>query len=288
MNRIDKLVLGTAQFGQPYGINNLTGMPSREDALALLEFAHDQGIRLLDTALVYGTAHELIRQFHQQSGKAFRVYTKFHGKDSESLSQPDALNKSLATETLEGLFFHRFNEYLKASSNHPVFQIRAAGLAQRIGVSIYNDDELEILVSDDRISLIQVPFNLLDHSPERIQLLQQAKENGKRIQCRSVFLQGLFFKNPNDLPAHLADLSGPLKELEQIARNSDRSMADIALNYCLTRPYLDEVLIGTETIEQLKLNLEAVNRSWNEDIATAVEAITVERQESLNPALWNQ
>ena len=50
MPLINKLILGTVQFGLPYGINNTTGMPADDDVDQILDIAYDAGINILDTA----------------------------------------------------------------------------------------------------------------------------------------------------------------------------------------------------------------------------------------------
>lgn len=49
-----KLVLGTVQFGLPYGIANQSGQVSRAEAKVILALARSAGIDTLDTAIAYG------------------------------------------------------------------------------------------------------------------------------------------------------------------------------------------------------------------------------------------
>ena len=74
----NKLILGTVQFGLDYGINNTTGKLGTNQVLELLKIAYDHGIRILDTAEVYGNAHETIGDFHKKNGNSkFKIITKF-------------------------------------------------------------------------------------------------------------------------------------------------------------------------------------------------------------------
>ena len=61
-----KILLGTAQLGLNYGINNKDGKPSVESSIEILSAAYDNNIRFLDTAEAYGDAHEVIGNFHKQ------------------------------------------------------------------------------------------------------------------------------------------------------------------------------------------------------------------------------
>src|ERR1700722_15672270 len=49
-----RLVIGTAQFGLPYGIANRTGLRGEEEAARILQHAWSAGIDTLDTAAAYG------------------------------------------------------------------------------------------------------------------------------------------------------------------------------------------------------------------------------------------
>ena len=51
---MNRLALGTVQLGMPYGIANLTGQVSHQQAKAMLQLALTNGIDTLDTAMSYG------------------------------------------------------------------------------------------------------------------------------------------------------------------------------------------------------------------------------------------
>lgn len=56
----EKLVLGTAQFGLDYGINNNNGRITFNQAKEIIEFAHESGIHIIDTANLYGESEEIL------------------------------------------------------------------------------------------------------------------------------------------------------------------------------------------------------------------------------------
>jgi aryl-alcohol dehydrogenase-like predicted oxidoreductase len=51
---LSQFMLGTVQFGQPYGIANKIGRPSYQAVLDILKYAVEQGVNCLDTAAAYG------------------------------------------------------------------------------------------------------------------------------------------------------------------------------------------------------------------------------------------
>ena len=74
---MNKIILGTVQMGLPYGVNNSLGKVSVNDSISILDKAHDSGVRILDTAKVYGDAHKVIGEFHNCfPEKKFNIITK--------------------------------------------------------------------------------------------------------------------------------------------------------------------------------------------------------------------
>ena len=70
-----RLALGTAQFGLPYGLNNITGQPPLGAVADILRETRDAGLNLLDTAAVYGDAEDRIGQLSSIT-QDFAVVTK--------------------------------------------------------------------------------------------------------------------------------------------------------------------------------------------------------------------
>src|SRR4051812_7806276 len=57
---LNRLALGTVQFGSRYGIANRSGQTTRDEAAAILAAAYAAGIRTLDTAIAYGDSERLL------------------------------------------------------------------------------------------------------------------------------------------------------------------------------------------------------------------------------------
>ena len=101
-NALNKLVLGTVQFGLDYGINNQNGKPTREKSLKMLNFAYQEGIRTFDTAYSYGDAEEILGEFSQKRnlGEEIKIITKLKPNIiSESEGRPGGSPGYSGTET---------------------------------------------------------------------------------------------------------------------------------------------------------------------------------------------
>ena len=57
---MNKLILGTVQFGLNYGIANQTGKVSESDSKNMLQICRTNNIRMLDTAINYGDSEKCL------------------------------------------------------------------------------------------------------------------------------------------------------------------------------------------------------------------------------------
>ena len=109
---IDKIILGTAQFGLDYGINNHVGRIPKKEVFKMLDFCLDNGITRIDTAGVYGNSEKLIGEYlNHNKGVNFEITTKIK-KDSNSLIDNIEIRLSnLNVEFIEELLFHSLDDY---------------------------------------------------------------------------------------------------------------------------------------------------------------------------------
>jgi aryl-alcohol dehydrogenase-like predicted oxidoreductase len=287
-----KLILGTVQFGLNYGINNTIGKMSEDKVFELLENAYDLGIKTLDTAEAYGNAHSVISNFHKQSKKRFNIISKYSSSNFDYpidlVERIQAHCSNFNVNYLEGYMFHSYNDFKMNINNDPnvLDNIKNSGLVKKIGVSVYSNDEIESLLNFKNINLIQLPFNLFDNEYQRKEILEKAKKRNIEIHTRSVFLQGLFFKNINTLNTILLPLKNDLIELGLILKNYNIDMNSLALNYAINKPYIDKVLIGVDSLEQLKNNIKATESICDKSIYRKIDCINVENTKLLNPSNW--
>jgi aryl-alcohol dehydrogenase-like predicted oxidoreductase len=278
-------------MGLKYGINNSIGKVSIEESHKILSKANLSGIDTLDTAEVYGDAHQVIGQFHRnQPGCKFKIVTKVpHNIGFNSFeNKVKKYLEDLEVKSLEVLMFHSFESFIsKRETIVDLVDLKSKGFIEHIGVSVYNNDQLEYLLNEDEISVVQLPFNLLDNFTIRGSLIKQLKDKGKIIHTRSAFLQGLFFKNSNNENMIVQKLHSQLEFLRQITLKSNCSMEELALSYCLKQDHIDNVILGVDSINHLDANLQASNYSIGEEIIQKVNSIRVEDLDLLNPSLWN-
>jgi uncharacterized protein len=287
--KINKLALGTVQMGIAYGINNTRGKISFIDSQSILNESFSKGIRVLDTAVGYGDSHHVIGTFHEAyPDKKFEIISKISSSVDDIDKEIEEYLHELRIDYLEGLLFHSFTSY-KSSGDiiRKLVDLKSRGLIKKIGVSIYTNSEFEVLLRDKEIDIIQLPFNLLDNFTLRGALLKEAKKLGKIIHTRSSFLQGLFFRNPNDELGIVRSLQRELLEINRIAQEEGLSIASLALGYCLAQITIDKVIIGVDSLEQLRSNLIDCEVELSNNAIREIDKIIVKNIHLLNPSLWN-
>jgi uncharacterized protein len=288
--KVEKLILGTVQFGLTYGINNVQGKPREHEVVEILDLARSKGIKTLDTADAYGNATELLGDYmkHHTAG-TFKINTKFKGTTSAGAIRQQ-LERSLLqlnVDTIKVYFYHSYQEFVELPEvMNELVQLRNSGVIKQIGVSVYSNEEFAIATDHPEVNVIQIPFNALDNLSQRGELMHKARLQGKVIQVRSVFLQGLFFKELSAYPSQLEPLKRYIQELHSTVKRSGRTMEDIALSYALNQPDIDQVIIGVDTKQQLMKNVGFAEATLPEDIREAIDAIQVKEVELLYPKNW--
>ena len=160
-------------------------------------------------------------------------------------------------------------------------------MIERLGISIYTNTDFKVAIENPLIEVIQLPFNILDNNNKRLDLLKLAKEKNKEIFSRSVFLQGLIYKDPTELTHKLKPLSKYLERLKNIASDLKISLSQLALSYSLHNPFIDKVLIGVESEIQLLKNIQMANDDFQTDFDIIDRNINVQEEELLYPYNWN-
>ena len=278
-------------MGLKYGINNSIGKISKKESDEIFIKAFENNIITLDTAETYGNAHEIIGKFHRNNTSfKFNVNTKL--PNNIDLSQIDSkvssYLKDLQIDQIETLMFHSYNSYHQNKLLiEKMVSLKKMGVIKNIGVSIYTNAEIESILNDDNISVVQLPFNLLDNLTQKNNLLNQIKKSGKISQSRSAFLQGIFFKDLNEKNKIIDQLKKELIQLKNLTIKYKCSMQELALSYCLCQKEIDNVLIGVDSSEQLVKNITAAKFKIDIDLINEINKIKVENVDLINPSLWN-
>lgn len=261
-SKLSKLSFGTVQLGLNYGISNSNGQPSQDKANKIINYLCDSGINCFDTAVAYGNSEEVL-------GKALHLTNSVHVISKiksdvfiESLESTvtESLNK-LGLDKLFGLLLHDSDLLFKWNSEYTdkVILLKNKGLIDYFGVSIYTSEEFDIAIANPLIEVIQIPFNLFDQRAINDKWFEKAEQANKLIFIRSIFLQGLFFMNPEELKGNLIEATPYLLEMQSISEKLNLSIAHFMMAYVDSVAPSAILLFGCDTLTQAEENVVSYN-----------------------------
>ena len=279
---MNKLALGTAQFGLDYGVTNSKGKVQVEEVELILGCAKENSINTLDTAASYGNSEEVLGSIGISD---FQIITKTmpleNGVDEvikhfkQSLT---FLNKS----SVNGLLIHNVNEIEHKNFNtlfKELTELKRQGLVNKIGFSIYTPEQVDFLLKNFDFDLIQVPFNIFDNRLIQGGQLQALNNKGIEVHARSVFLQGVIL-DFNNLSNYFSPWKKEFSIYQETVKDNGLSLLECALNFVLNIREIDKVLVGVNSERQLKEIIQAVKRRSN------LSAYPINDINLLNPSLW--
>lgn len=257
MANANKLVLGTVQFGMDYGINNPAGQISESEVFKILEYAGTSGIDLLDTAHTYGNSEEIIGKFVKQSGKKFKIISKVPKPEAgrNIASYLEESLKKLNSTSLYAYLFHNFDSYKENPELLEQLQeLKKLSKVEKIGFSLYHPSEIDYLLENKiDFDIIQAPYSVFDQRFES--RFMQLKKIGKEVHVRSVFLQGLVFKNPDELTPGFIKIKPQLQKLIEISKQSKIGISGLCINFATLNENINNVVIGVDSLLNLQENI---------------------------------
>jgi aryl-alcohol dehydrogenase-like predicted oxidoreductase len=255
---MSRLALGTAQFGMPYGIANAIGQPGAEQVHGILDAALELGISDLDTASGYGSAESVLGSWTGRD--RCRIVSKFSpppGTPPEPAQLENGLRSSLRmlrVTHLHGFLLHDSVLVFEQAWIRALAGLKGMGLAGKVGISVYEPEEALAAARDPRIDIIQVPYNLLDQRLDRTDFFELARRESKEVWVRSAFLQGLLLLEEPAIPRDLAGIVPLRRALAEVSNRHGFELGQAALLHCLSKPGVHRVVVGVESIGQLRSN----------------------------------
>jgi aryl-alcohol dehydrogenase-like predicted oxidoreductase len=290
---MNRLALGTVQLGLPYGIANQAGQVSRSEAGLMLAYAESCGISIIDTAIAYGDSETCLGAI---GVKGFKVVTKLPSAPNDIdianvrnwvHNQVTASLRRLDVTKLYGLLLHKPGQLLGrfgAPLAGALLELKAQGLIDKLGVSIYAPEELEAIDHIFQIELVQAPFNLLDRRLLTSGWLGHLKERDIEVHTRSAFLQGLLLMPMASIPSGFEQWAELLQTWHQWLAKNDISALQACLSFSLSHPEINRVVVGADSVVHLKQIIAAVSR----DIELELPNLNCEDLNLIDPSYWEK
>jgi aryl-alcohol dehydrogenase-like predicted oxidoreductase len=286
-----KLALGTANFGQIYGLSK-KNINLKKKIKNILETSNKLNINLVDTSVNYGSAEKLLGK---NDLKKFKVVSKlnlskntFKRKTNIEKLIFKTVEKSLINlniNKLHGILLHNVDD-LKNNKRLLIIQtlrkLKKLKLVSKIGVSIYEPKDLDYIWTFWKPDIIQCPFNILDQRIYKSGWMSKLKKNKIEIYARSVFLQGLLLKNTNDIPKKFHKWKKFITKFINYCKKSKISQLEACINFTKSFKDLSYVVIGFENLNQIKQSVKIFNNSNNNKIVS----FECNEKKLIDPRLW--
>jgi aryl-alcohol dehydrogenase-like predicted oxidoreductase len=286
---LNRLALGTVQFGMNYGIANQSGQVTPDEARSIVALSRASGLDTLDTAMSYGDSEQRLGQIGVND---WRIVSKLPavptGCSDISRWVGTAVDESLQrlkTDKLYGLLLHRPQQLMERDGDQLYLALQGLkrdGRVRKIGISIYDPSELTGILDSYRIDLVQAPFNVLDRRLIETGWLQRLSEQDTELHVRSVFLQGLLLMRPVDRPPQFSRWSALWARWDEWLAHCGLTPLQACLRYALSFQQISKVIVGVDSPRQLNEIIEASVGP----LPRGPDEICINEVELLNPANW--
>lgn len=292
---VGRLGMGTVALGMAYGVGPETEMPTAAAAAAVFAAARRNGIDFFDTAPAYGEAEE-------RSGRALGadtqaiIATKLLLPADLADAQCEAFVRQSVTASLARLQRDKI-DLLKIHNATAATMIRvplinalrgevAAGRVTALGASVYSSDDARAVLETPDFRVVQIAFSILDQRCRTI--FDLAKERGAGLVVRSALLKGALSPRYAHLPSDLAPLRSAVEKVLAITGCTAKELPGVAMRFVLGQGApVSAVLTGASTVVELAEAIDAARQGpLTPSEITALEAIGLQDDRLLNPALW--
>jgi aryl-alcohol dehydrogenase-like predicted oxidoreductase len=254
-----KIALGTAQFGSNYGIANKSGKINYKEAKKILNLAKKNKINTIDTAINYLNSEKILGRIGVSK---FNIITKLPAipKKNTNIEKwiRNELHKSLKRlkiKRIYGLLLHNPEDILRKDSNKILdilIKIKKENLIKKIGISIYDFDNLDDIKKIANIDIVQCPLNILDRRLIKYGLLNKLYKKKIEIHVRSIFLQGLLLLSIKNIPKKFIKWNYIFQKLNDWEIKNKINRYELCINYIKKFNKISKVIVGIDNFIQAK------------------------------------
>ena len=287
------LVLGTAQFGQKYGVTNDSDTYSDQDELEnIIETFTANGFSIIDTAQGYGESERMIGRSKKNN---LKISTKIH-LDHKLLYEKNykekiraqleiSLNRLNQSEIFR-LLIHTpgtMNKFEKKITELSKF-LKDSLVIQEFGISVYSTSEIRSGM--EYIDVVQFPINFFDR--RFAEYFENIDTNFKK-QARSIFLQGLLISDFEGLPNKFKKYEA-LHDFHKILQNKYERLS-FNISFALESD-CDEFIVGVSSNEELQEILGCFDKKYTKDQEVLLAEIFSDfeannnNKKLIDPRLW--
>ena len=193
----------------------------------------------------------------------------------------------LRQDSVYGVLVHNADDLLKPGSEKLFKQIddlKQAEKIKKIGVSVYDNKQLQSILENFDIDIVQLPFNILDKRLIDSGMFGTPQNRGVEVHARSVFLQGLLLMSEQNRPSKFKHWSALWKIWHDWLNDNQITALEATIRYAISIPEISKVLVGVDTTKQLKEILTASSG----DLPNIPSELFIDDVDLLNPSSWSK
>lgn len=255
--KASQIALGTANFGLQYGVKNQRQLPL-EEVEQILGACRASGVSTIDTAIGYGESQQVLGSLGTQG---LDCITKLPGLPAQVENVFEWVRSQVAQALLDlrqvqlyGLLLHRPGDLLGPHGRELAKAMRLAQEEfniQRLGVSVYEPQELLDCWRVLQYDLVQLPCNVFDQRFTTGPAVAHLSSKNIEVHARSAFLQGLLLMPHTSRPNYFSSWSHVFETWHALLDTSTRAPLDVCLAFANQQSFVHKWVIGVDSKDQL-------------------------------------
>ena len=285
-----KIVIGTANFGMDYGIGNNQKKLSDSDILDIINTSKKIGVDTIDTAISYGNSLNRLGKFGIDN---FKIITKFPKIPDDEKKQTNWFNKQientlkqLNVNNLEAILLHYPKDIIENKNSELInflLNLKNEGVINKIGVSVYEKNELEEILKIFKPEIIQCPINIFDNRLLEQNYLENISNKGIEIHIRSIFLQGLLLFKIEEMPKEFLKFNNLWDEWHNWLKIMKLNPVEACIRYTNSLKCIDKIVVGINSAYHLKQIIKYMRKSKLDKKPDWQNSIS---KDLIDPRLW--
>lgn len=259
---LSSFVLGTASFGNQYGLLNEKNFIDITEAREVVKLFVENGGYNIDTSSCYGNSEIILSKvLNEFNNKKINITSKFELDENNNFEKVKIqIDKSFERfgRNLNTILCHTPEINKKNSSDFvfKVFNYIRENYSIKTGLSIYSKDELDNLDNcfKNEIKVIQAPNNIFDATASKLKENNLINQDTKVI-ARSIFLQGFLISNNCLIPEFLEEF----ETFKKLCLGYNLDSKEVCIRHAIQNQSLDFIVVGVNCIKHLNDLIHNVN-----------------------------
>ena len=252
-----KLVIGSAQLGMNYGLFNNKKI-NRKEFKKIEKLVLSSKINFIDTATSYGNSEKIIGN---SKLKKLHIITKIKLPSKKNIHIRNWVSKEISRSLVKlkinkiyGVLIHNYKDLLGKNGKNYLLslqELKRKKIIRKIGISVYNPQEIKSIWKFWKPDLIQAPFNPLDNRILESGWINILKKFKVKIFVRSIFLQGLLINENNSFVIN-KNSKILLNKFRNWCFKNNVSLLQACLHFIKQFKKIDYLVVGFNNYNQLK------------------------------------